>query len=98
MNVVLFGPTELCGVVGKYFEKCGIHLQDPQCDRDVPYQNPHILFESNEVVMTSSLTQTDTPADVENVINQEDIFSKLCNDDHLYLTEAPDAIQTSLYM
>jgi hypothetical protein len=97
MNIVLFGPEELCEVVGKYFAKCGIHLQDPQCDRDVVYHNPHILSKNEKVVMTSSFSQRDSSADDENMICEEDIFSKLSNDDHLPLTEAPDAIQTRLY-
>jgi SWI/SNF-related matrix-associated actin-dependent regulator of chromatin subfamily A3 len=97
MNVVLYGPDELYNVVGKYLTKCGIHLQDPQCDRDLVYRNPHVLFESEGVVMTSSLREICNPSAVEDMINEEDIFSKLSSDDHLSLTEAPDAIQTILY-
>jgi hypothetical protein len=97
MNVTLFGPEELFDVVGKYFAKCGIHLQDPQCDRDVVYRNPHILSDSKEVVMTSSLVRRDDPLDVEIMIEEVDVFSKLCSDDHLSLTEAPHAIKTPLY-
>lgn len=97
MNVVIFGPADLCDVVGKYFTRCGIHLQDPQCDRDVVYLNPHIFSRDEHMVRTSSFAQMDAVVDVENMINEEDIFSSLSNDDHLSLTEAPDAIQTPLY-
>jgi hypothetical protein len=49
------------------------------------------------MVMTSSIQQRGTPLHIENITTEEDVFSKLCNDDHLSLTEAPDAIQTPLY-
>lgn len=97
MNVIVFGPAGLGDVVGKYFAKCRMHLQDPRCDRDVIYQNPHILAEETDVVMTSSLSKSDAVADVENMISDEDLFSKLSNDDHLCLTEAPGEIKTPLY-
>lgn len=97
MNVNVFGPADLGDVVGKYFAKCRMHLQDPRCDRDVIYQNPHILAEQDDVVTTSSLSKSDALADVENMISEEDLFSKLSSHDHLCLTEASGEIKTPLY-
>ena len=97
MNVTVFGPADLGDVVGKYFAKCRMHLQDPRSDRDVIYRNPHILAEDDDVVMTSSLLKSDAVADVEDMISEEDLFSKLSSDDHLCLTEASEDIKTPLY-
>lgn len=100
MNVIIYGPIELCEPVGGYLSKCGTFLQDPlQCERDVVYVNPHILAESTETVMTSSLIaeHANSQVEVETVAGPKDLFSELSNDDHLQLTATPSALATSLY-
>lgn len=100
MNVIIYGPVELCEPVGEYLSKCRMFLQEPtQCDRDVPYQNPHILAEAPEIVMTSSLIveQAKDKVEVETMDSPKDLFSQLSSDDHLQLTATPSALRTSLY-
>jgi hypothetical protein len=56
MDAIIYGPEELCEDVGEYLARCDMFLQDPhQCDRDVPYRNPHVLRLSQEATMTCSL-------------------------------------------
>jgi hypothetical protein len=99
MNTIIYGPEELCDAVGLYLTKCGVYLQDPlNCDGDYKYSNPHILSRTEEIVMTSSLVNLNLTPDVEQVTLSEDLFAELSADDHLSLTEAPDAINTPLYM
>jgi hypothetical protein len=99
MNAIIYGPEELCDEVGLYLTKCGVYLQDPlNCDGDYIYSNPHILSRSAEPIMTSSLEALNATPDVEHVTLSQDLFAELSADDHLSLTEAPDAIKTSLYV
>lgn len=99
MNTIIYGPPELCDSVGEYLSKCGVYLQDPlNCDRDVVYSNPQLLSRTEETVMTSTLASQNMAPEVEKVISREDLFSELCTDDHLSLTNAPDAVTTPLYM
>jgi hypothetical protein len=99
MNTIIYGPAELSDPVGQYLTKCGVYLQDSlDCDRNVPYSNPHILSRSDEIIMTDSLASLVSVPEVEKVIAQEDLFSELSSDAHLALTDAPDAISTPLYV
>ena len=98
INAIIFGPKDLFDSVGEYLTKCRVHLQDPlHCERDVVYTNPHILSRTEQEIMTSSLQIQTAPVNVENVTAQENLFSKLSKDDHLSLTEAPNAVKTTLY-
>ncbi len=98
MNAIVYGPEDLCDAVGGYLTKCGIYLQEPMnCDRDVQYLNPQVLSRSKELVMTFSLMNLNDRPDEENILSCEDLFFQLSSDDHLSLTEAPDAIGTPLY-
>jgi hypothetical protein len=97
LNAIIYGPQQLCDAVGVYLTKCGVYLQDPlHCDGDYKYSNPHIISRSEGTAMTSSLMNLKAKSDVE-VIRTKDLFVELSEDDHLLLTEAPDAINTPLY-
>jgi hypothetical protein len=99
MNTIIYGPAELGDAVGQFLAKCGIFLQDPlNCDRDVVYLNPHILSRTEEIVTTFSLVSFNDTPEIEQLISQEDLFSELSSDSHLALTDAPDAIETPLYV
>jgi SWI/SNF-related matrix-associated actin-dependent regulator of chromatin subfamily A3 len=98
MNTIIYGPEDLCNEVGLYLAKCGVYLQEPiECDRVVLYSNPQFLSRTGERVMTDQLGIMNTIAELERIIAQDDIFSELSCDDHLSLTDAPDAIGTPLY-
>jgi SWI/SNF-related matrix-associated actin-dependent regulator of chromatin subfamily A3 len=101
MNVIVYGPQEFCEGVGDYLAKCKMFLQDPlQCNQNVPYQNPHLLSRTQEVIMTASLAvETSQPSTLEVVTLDapQDLFSQLSDDDHLQLTETPNLLRTPLY-
>lgn len=100
INVIIYGPEEICDPTGEYLEKCGIYLQDPiQCDRDVVYRNPHILSHLADITLTSSLPTWASLSQnqVEQFSLTDDLFSQLSADDHLPLTEAPESVATLLY-
>jgi SWI/SNF-related matrix-associated actin-dependent regulator of chromatin subfamily A3 len=101
VNAILYGPKEFCKGVGNYLEKCKMFLQDPlQCDRDVPYHNPHLLSRTQEVVMTSSFFEDTTQPPTLEVVTLEapkDLFSQLSDDEHLQLTETPSILCRPLY-
>jgi hypothetical protein len=98
MNAIIYGPDEICDATGEYLAKCGVYLQDPlHCDRDVVYSNPQMLPWTQEIVMTSTLACPSATPEIEKVASGEDLFSELSTDDHLSLTEAPDAVLTPLY-
>jgi hypothetical protein len=60
--------------------------------------NPHILSRTEEIVTTFSLASFNDTLEIEKLISQEDLFSELSSDSHLALTDAPDAIETPLYV
>jgi hypothetical protein len=98
INVIIYGPAELCEPVGEYLTKCSIFLQDPvQSDRDVFYKNPHILSRAEKPILISELSIATADVQVQEFDTSQDIFSQLSNDDHLTLTEAPSDIRTELY-
>lgn len=98
INAIIYGPEELCDPVGEYLTKCGIFLQDPvQNDRDVAYRNPHILSRTEEIILISELAIETSESQTKGLDNPQDLFSELSKDDHLSLTEAPNAVCTELY-
>lgn len=99
VNAILYGSNDLCDPVGEYLGTCGIFLQDPvHNDRDVLYRNPQLLAGTNDPLLISQLV-LDTSSNVESSFLRAtgDIFAEISSDDHLSLTEAPDAVNTELY-
>jgi hypothetical protein len=102
MNAIIYGPREFSEGVGDFLAKSKMFLQDPlECDRDVPYLNPHLLSHTVEVVMTSSLRpathESSTSEGVVAVDARKDLFSQISDDAHLSLTDPPDLLHTKLY-
>jgi hypothetical protein len=98
MNVIIYGSEDVRDGVGEYLVKCGMYLQDPiDCDRNVVYSNPQFLCRTEEHIMTYELASLNAEPEVQKAISKDDIFSERSCDDHLSLTEAPDAINKALY-
>ncbi|KAL4950799.1 SNF2 family N-terminal domain-containing protein [Aspergillus filifer] len=57
VDIVVYGPFNLFDDIGEFFQDNGYYLQEPRdCDRNVPYRNPHSLSgEDNVVPLTSDL-------------------------------------------
>lgn len=101
MNAIIYGPLDLSQSVGDYLSKCKMFLQDPvRCDRNVRYQNPHVLSRTEDIIMTSSLSGKDADVAVQDVVTvdaPQDLFSQLSDDGDLNMTDTPDALGTPLY-
>lgn len=101
MNAIIYGPLDLSQYVGDYLSKCKMFLQDPvRCDRNVQYQNPHLLSRNREITMTSSLITKEADSTMQDVVTvdaPQDLFSQLSDDGNLNLTETPSALSTQLY-
>ncbi|EXJ71754.1 uncharacterized protein A1O5_05564 [Cladophialophora psammophila CBS 110553] len=102
LNAIIYGPRELGQGIGDFLVKCKMFLQDPLgCDRDVPYLNPHLLSRTEEVVMISSLkVGTGKSSEAQEVVAVDapkDLFSRICDDGYLQLTDPPLLVHTRLY-
>jgi hypothetical protein len=59
LDMILYGPKCMADAVGLFMEDCGYCLQDPyDCDRNVPYINPHRLSSQfDDPPMTHAMQQ-----------------------------------------
>ena len=99
LSVVLYGPKEMFEVIGDFFTKCSLYLQDPlHCDRNVPYHNPHLLSSSiQEPVLTSSFLSNDVAVSVEDLNSSPDLFSLLKSELTLPEAVTPNCLETALH-
>lgn len=96
--VNVYGPHDMAAGVGHFFADCGMHLQDPvNCDKDVLYCNPHLLFEEEENVTTFSLARAFTAPDTEQIGPAPDLLELLRNDQPLNETDTPALLATQLF-
>ena len=98
---VLYGPISLAEVVGIFVAKCRLYLQHPKnCDRNVPYRNPHCLsIEDSRTIFTSDLDDLVGDGDT-NVIasaNPIDLFADDALHNALADASAPSMLSTELY-
>ncbi|KIW69455.1 hypothetical protein PV04_05332 [Phialophora macrospora] len=92
--VNVFGNENLAEEFGIFFDKLAIYLQDPViCTRIVPYRNPHLLSQDDDVVMTSSLRRN---TDIESFSAPADVFDTLLRTGSLPEAECPAMLQTRL--
>lgn len=99
MCVTIYGPRSMCEEVGDWLDGYGLFLQDPvHCDRNVLYQNPHLLRrDDEEPVMTCSFNSHTPIVHTETIIAAPNLFEILNQDHHLPETKQPRAISTSLH-
>jgi SWI/SNF-related matrix-associated actin-dependent regulator of chromatin subfamily A3 len=100
LNAILYGPVALEETVGDFLSKRRVYLQDPiGCDRNVPYQNPHILPpETEDVIMTGSLEKMPGSVEIEQLEVGPDLLAQLMeNEDPLDETDAPAGVTTPLF-
>ncbi|PVI02266.1 hypothetical protein DM02DRAFT_670702 [Periconia macrospinosa] len=98
LEVIFYGPKTMADAVGLLMEKCGYSLQDPcDCDRNVPYHNPHRLSSQfGDPPMTYDIQQSrrkkvDTLNDA-----AMDVFHSFQTSEHLALAPTPTALNTNL--
>jgi hypothetical protein len=99
LDMILYGPERMVEAVGRFMEDCGYCLQDPyNCDRNVPYINPHrlsSLFDSPP--MTHALQQP--RQDVETFTRAAiDALASFQTAEQLELANTPAALCTELQL
>ena len=97
--VIIYGPSSLKDDIGEFATERGLYLQDPMhCDRDVPYQNPHLLSRDDDmIVMTSSLNFEENGLQIEEMVAPPDPWALLKSDSPLLETEGSSLLRTKLY-
>ncbi|KAI1124795.1 SNF2 family N-terminal domain-containing protein [Nemania abortiva] len=100
LEITVYGPLELYGEIGSWFQEYEIYLQDPRiCHLDVRYCNPQRLSSYNfefcplvsEVVkLASSLIP------LQHIAEQTDMLQILSNSVDLEETPQPEAIRATL--
>jgi hypothetical protein len=89
----------LSGEVGDWLADYQLYLQDPiYCDRNVRYENPHLLRgDDEEPVMTFSLEVHTPIIHAETAIAAPNLFELLNQEHNLKETEQPMAVLTPLH-
>ncbi|KAN0114679.1 SNF2 family N-terminal domain containing protein [Hyaloscypha variabilis] len=97
--VTIYGPKSLSGEVGDWLADYQSYLQDPiHCDRNVRYENPHLLRgDDEEPVMTFSLEAHTPIIHAETAISAPNLFELLNQEHDLEETEQPMAVLTPLH-
>ncbi|KAI9727861.1 MAG: hypothetical protein M1834_007907 [Cirrosporium novae-zelandiae] len=96
--VNLYGPSQLFDNVEDFLQGCGVYLQDPQnCDRRVPYRNPHCMWTLGDTKFTSDLRNNTAPSIIESINKYVDPLAEFETGQSLPETPAPSAIKTILY-
>jgi len=89
----------LSGEFGDWLADYQLYLQDPiHCDRNVRYENPHLLRgDDEEPVMTFSLEAHTPIIHAETAIAAPNLFELLNQEHNLKETEQPMAVLTPLH-
>jgi SWI/SNF-related matrix-associated actin-dependent regulator of chromatin subfamily A3 len=97
-SVILYGPKLIAEDVGRFCQDCEIYLQEPRnCDRDVPYCNPHCLSSvDGEHRMTSELHRHSLDTVVTEV-HQTDILQALLTPRWVGELSTPSTLRTNLF-
>jgi len=96
---IIYGPKSISEDVGDWLAEYGLFLQDPMhCDRNVLYENPHLLHEDDdEPVMTFSLKLHTSVVHTETLKVAPNLFEILNQEHQLAETEQPAAVSTPLH-
>lgn len=99
LSIILYGPADMAEAVGSWLDKCHIYLQMPEnCDRNVPYSNPHCLsFSDEDKAMTFELVSRRLCVDSAETCDSTDILAELEIDEPLAEAPQPFFIATTLH-
>lgn len=99
LGIILYGPADMAEAVGNWLDKCQIYLQMPEnCDRNVPYSNPHCLsFSDKDKAMTFELVSRELCVDSAQLHDSTDILTELENQEPLAEAAQPFLITTTLH-
>ncbi|GIZ42556.1 hypothetical protein CKM354_000581800 [Cercospora kikuchii] len=96
--IVLYTSEADIDEVGRALDECHIYLQDPQyCDRNVPYRNPHRLFQPGDTIRTTFSLHDQLPGNtLESYQNPADILADLETQEELSEALSPPGLKTGL--
>ena len=99
LSIILYGPADMAEAVGSWLDKCHIYLQMPEnCDRNVPYSNPHCLsFSDEDKAMTFELLRRSLCVDSAEQCDSTDVLAESENDEPLAEAPQPFFITTILH-
>lgn len=98
LEVIFYGPKHVADVFGSFMEECDYCLQDPSdCDRNVPYLNPHRLSSQfGNLPMTYDI-QHSRRGKIETWNKASvDALANFQTSERLALAETPSALATKL--
>lgn len=100
LEITVYGPLELFGEIGTWFEEYQVYLQDPrECHVDVRYHNPH-RFSSYDLhhfpLVSEVISNGSRVLHLESMPQQEDLLNMLGSHDDLEETAQPRAIKQGL--
>lgn len=99
LSIILYGPADMAEDVGSWLDKCHSYLQMPEnCDRNVPYSNPHCLsFSDENKAMTFELASRRLCVDSAELCDSTNILAEIENDEPLAEAPQPFLIATTLH-
>ncbi|KAK7949550.1 SNF2 family N-terminal domain-containing protein [Apiospora saccharicola] len=101
LDVVVYGPSDICEEFGSYFASYGIYLQDPRtCHHEVKYFNPHRLsstdLRSCPLLSNVVFSNPTTLLQLSEVGQRPDLLSALSSNADLEETPQPAGITSTL--
>ncbi len=99
LSVTLYGPRDTAGDVGVWLGKCNLYLQMPEnCDRNVPYCNPHCLsFNDDDQLTTFELFAESADSVTAGKFESTQFLAGLDNEECLEEAPQPSNIETTLH-
>jgi hypothetical protein len=99
ISAILYGPKSLYEDIGSFCEESEIYLQDPlDCDRDVPYCNPHRLSSDQDACYTTFELQRASPDVVVTQLHIADALDVFSTPKVLGELETPRHLKTELLL
>ena len=95
---IVYGSYFFFDAVGEFFQKWRVYLQDPvQCDRNVPYRNPHRLSGLDDNVCMTLELENQRILESRRLPGFYDPSEIWVTKDIKLETEGPDILRTKLY-
>ncbi|KAF1849354.1 uncharacterized protein K460DRAFT_305410 [Cucurbitaria berberidis CBS 394.84] len=97
VSINVYGSKSFAGDVGNFCQTCNLYLQDPlECDRNVPYCNPHrFALSEDEPRLTFDLNETSLGKTVTQ-LHYSNLLDSLVSSGALHELETPPHLRTAL--
>ena len=97
--VIIYGQLSSAEAVGSWLSDLHMFLQEPEnCNKDVPYKNPHTLSFDDELhITTFALANTKLGPNEAAVMSDTTVYTELYSDVTFAEAHQPEAIRTPLH-